>query len=271
MSSATSVNNTSFTANWAEPILGRTERYYLDVSTNSNFSSFVSGYNSLNVGLNTSYNVSGLSANTTYYYRVRANKSNLGDVGAIQYPKYVVVTSTPLPVSLIEFNVHSNESGDITLNWSTAIEINNDKFEIYKSYDGKEWIYLNEIKGNANSSTIKNYTYNDKQKLEGQVYYQLKQVDFDGTSTFSPVRTVQIIFNKEISLNPNPTSNTVTINDATNINTIYIVDKSGIIIREEKVSEENHIIDFNNLQAGMYFIKIVLLNGEIHTEKIIKN
>lgn len=64
---ATNVTTTSFTANWT---IG-TAPYTLDVSTSSTFASFVSGYNNLNVGNVSSYNVTGLTANTLYYYRVK--------------------------------------------------------------------------------------------------------------------------------------------------------------------------------------------------------
>jgi len=66
-------NEAAFTANWNSSILATT--YYLDVSTNSSFTSFVSGYENLNVGNVTTYNVTGLSCGTTYYYRVRAGNS----------------------------------------------------------------------------------------------------------------------------------------------------------------------------------------------------
>jgi phosphodiesterase/alkaline phosphatase D-like protein len=70
---ATSVTTTSFTANWSS-VSGATS-YRLDVSKSSTFSSFVSGYQSLNVGNVTSRNVTGLTTKTTYYYRLRASDS----------------------------------------------------------------------------------------------------------------------------------------------------------------------------------------------------
>ena len=70
---ATNVTSTSFTANWTA-VVGATT-YFLDVSTNSLFSSFVSGYNNLNVGNVTSTSVTGLTSNTTYFYRVRAGNT----------------------------------------------------------------------------------------------------------------------------------------------------------------------------------------------------
>jgi hypothetical protein len=67
---ATSVTVSSFTANWASSA-GATG-YKLDVSTSNTFGSFVSGYQDLDVGNVVSRSVTGLSANTIYYYRVRA-------------------------------------------------------------------------------------------------------------------------------------------------------------------------------------------------------
>ena len=67
--SATSITSSGFTANWGT-VSGATS-YRLDVSTSSSFSNFVSGYNNLTV-TGISQSVAGLSASTSYYYRVRA-------------------------------------------------------------------------------------------------------------------------------------------------------------------------------------------------------
>ncbi len=67
---ATDVTATSFTANW--PALARATNYILDVSMDSGFSQFIDGYHGCSVGNVTTFIVTGLYANTTYYYRVRA-------------------------------------------------------------------------------------------------------------------------------------------------------------------------------------------------------
>jgi hypothetical protein len=71
---ATNITANSFTANWRS-VSGATG-YRMDASTTSNFVTYVPGYQDLDVGNVTSRNVTGLTANTVYYYRVRAYNGN---------------------------------------------------------------------------------------------------------------------------------------------------------------------------------------------------
>lgn len=73
VSFATAVTTSGFTANW-QAATGATT-YFLDVATDSGFTSLVAGFSNLNVGGATSAAVTGLSPSTTYYYRVRASNS----------------------------------------------------------------------------------------------------------------------------------------------------------------------------------------------------
>lgn len=69
---ATLVTQTSFTANWSAP--AEATGYFLDVSDDWAFASFVPGFNNFSVA-STSSLVTGLKAGTTYYYRVRATNA----------------------------------------------------------------------------------------------------------------------------------------------------------------------------------------------------
>jgi len=71
---ATNITTNSFVANWRS-VIGASS-YRLDVSTNSAFTSYVPGYQNLNVGNVLNRSVIGLNASTTYYYRVRASNGN---------------------------------------------------------------------------------------------------------------------------------------------------------------------------------------------------
>ncbi|MCF6187003.1 MAG: hypothetical protein L3J49_05935 [Desulfobulbaceae bacterium] len=62
---------TAFSAFWSE-LSGGVDAYFLDVSTDPDFQSFVEGFRGLDVGTASQYRVDGLSRDTTYYYRVSA-------------------------------------------------------------------------------------------------------------------------------------------------------------------------------------------------------
>jgi hypothetical protein len=270
LNQGTNITNSSFIANWSEPILGRTERYFLDVSTNNEFTSFVSGYNGLNVGLSNSYNVTGLSNNTTYYYRVRSNKNNLGDVGAIQYPKYSTVTLTTLAVELLEFNVYESLN-HVYLNWKTASELNNHKFEIFKSYDCKNWIYIAEVKGYKNSSILMNYDFVDLTSNQSSlIYYKLNQIDLDGTVNELPIKSILINNDKIISFSPNPTNTDVFIKNGCEISAINLIDKNGVVVVNMSNCENLNSIDLSVFPNGIYYVKIFKKDGAIQFDKLIK-
>ncbi len=80
---ATNISGTSFTLNWEAPTVGIVTGYYVDVSTNDNFTAPIAGSPFFVSGNNTLYrDFTGLQTNLNYYYRVRADKSNLSGSGA---------------------------------------------------------------------------------------------------------------------------------------------------------------------------------------------
>ena len=93
VAAATGNTTTGFTANWAASS-GAT-KYFLDVSTVSNFASYVSGYQDKDVGNVIFSAVTGLDAGTTYYYRVRANNS--AGTSASSQPQVALTTSAAAP------------------------------------------------------------------------------------------------------------------------------------------------------------------------------
>jgi Fibronectin type III domain len=110
-SAASAVTANSFTANWSA-VAGAVD-YRLDVSANSTFSSFVAGFNNLTVA-GTSASVSGLSAATSYYYRVRA--VNTGGTSA----NSSTITTLTLPAAPTALAASSISATSFVANWSSS-------------------------------------------------------------------------------------------------------------------------------------------------------
>jgi hypothetical protein len=93
LNAITNLLTTSFSANW-NAVSGATA-YELDVSTASNFSSFVTGYNAQNVGNVTTFSITGLTQGTTYHFRVRAVTGTCTSSSGTNS----VLTAVPMPFS----------------------------------------------------------------------------------------------------------------------------------------------------------------------------
>lgn len=94
--------------------------------------------------------------------------------------------STPLPIELISFE--GTTVDDINyLTWRTATETNNERFDVERSADGVDFAAIATVDGAGNTQQLTHYSFDDTKPLNGMNYYRLKQVDFDGTFTFSSV------------------------------------------------------------------------------------
>jgi autotransporter-associated beta strand protein len=114
-SAATGVTSNGFTANWS--YVSQATGYRLDVSTNSGFADFVSGYQDLDVGYIVSWNVGALTAETTYYYRVRAYNLNGASTNSDTINVTTAVAVNP-PSAPIANAATSVTTSNFTANWS---------------------------------------------------------------------------------------------------------------------------------------------------------
>lgn len=86
-----------------------------------------------------------------------------------------------LPVELLSFTGHI-ENGHPVLLWTTASEKNNDHF-VMSRYENGELFEVGTVKGAGTSAQLNKYQWIDESSnLTGKLYYQLKQVDFNGKS-----------------------------------------------------------------------------------------
>ena len=101
--------STSFTANWNA--VANTDNYFLDVSLNQAFSSFLEGYENLDMGTSTSQAVTGLTPGATYFYRVRANSISDGTSDNSEIIAAYTLVNEPTVSSTLSFSENNNNYG----------------------------------------------------------------------------------------------------------------------------------------------------------------
>ncbi len=162
------------------------------------------------------------------------------------------------------------------LNWSTATEFNNQVFIIEKSVNGIDFQAIGEVEAVGNASSERGYRFLDVGARDKNTYYRLRQVDMDGTASFS--ETIKITKKLSNNFMVMAMSNTVTNStfdisiDATIDNEIaYMVkNRQGEVVIESK--EElffgiNEIsINLTDEAEGTYF---VILKVKDEVEKLV--
>ena len=180
----------------------------------------------------------------------------------------LVLGANPLPVELSAFTAVA-KGQDAQLAWTTASEKNNDRFEVERSLTGTDYVRIGTVRGQGTNSAATAYALTDAgigQKASGQVYYRLRQVDADGTATYSPVRT--LTFSKvapAISLFPNPATS-VTQLDLTALPVgayqVSVLDAAGRTVLSTTLEAGlAHALDLRNVASGSYTLLVRGQNG----------
>jgi hypothetical protein len=193
----------------------------------------------------------------------------------------------PLPIELLAFDVkwRNENQQDAIVSWVTATEINNDYFVVERSADAVNWEKIETKPGAGNANYELQYEIIDKQPLDGNSYYRLKQVDFDGTTTYSDIRSLfKNMDNIDLIVFPNPTSEVIYIqfgeNPESNLKIISLYDQSGKIVRQLtpknksasdwQITNNAITIDISQFAPGTYNISIIT-DRNITNHKIVIN
>ena len=185
-------------------------------------------------------------------------------------------SAVALPVDLLYFEAKAKDNQQAQLFWQTASELNNNYFDVERSYNAKHWEWLGNVTGEGTTNKITNYSFIDKTIAKGQktAYYRLNQVDYDGAHEYTEIRQVRFtselnIF--DVSSYPNPCHYEVTllINSIEPYN-IEVTNLSGeVLLTKEGEEKRTYRLDLRDWQLGIYIVKVTSKKGIKHV-KIIK-
>jgi hypothetical protein len=162
-------------------------------------------------------------------------------------PTTTMATLAPLPVQLAAFTAQATPgSRGAQLAWLTASEVNNAYFDVERSFDGVAFAKLGTVAGQGTKTTATTYAFADQnigKQAASLAYYRLRQVDIDGTATYSPVRTVSFgaaAAAGQVSLYPNPAQASTTLDlsalPATASYLVQLLDATGRQLQRQVVA-----------------------------------
>lgn len=187
--------------------------------------------------------------------------------GLTTFSDFGIGGSEALPVELSSF-VSSTSGSNVTLNWTTASEINNSGFDIERSSVSGTWSKVGNVSGNGTSTISNSYSFTDRNLASGSYSYRLKQIDFNGNFEYFNLSSEVIVgipVKYDLSQNyPNPFNPSTKINYALPTDgqvSIKIFDMSGkevmSLVNEVKTAGY-YSVNFNasNLSSGIYFYSL---------------
>lgn len=196
------------------------------------------------------------NSNSWGSWKLRVVDDAGSDVGTLWAWKLQFITSEPIiPVEMTSFSaVGSN--GDVVLNWSTATEVNNRGFEVERKAASGEFTKVGFIAGSGTVSETRSYTFTDKGVTAGKYTYRLRQVDFDGTFSYSNAVEVDLSLPSVFELGqnyPNP------FNPATSIRFALPVSSQVTLKVFNTLGEEVSTLVNATMDAGVHNVNFSAL------------
>lgn len=172
----------------------------------------------------------------------------------------VTVGAFPLPISLLDLRVKTDRRSNF-LYFSTASERNNAYFAIERAADNSHFTEIDQVRGAGNALETQTYAYTDEHPLKGVNYYRLRQVDFDGQSTYSRVVSATVGNAGNLSLFPTPATDQLRISFEEPLSegaVFEIVDLLGRPMLQGVFATENReqVVEVDPLPQGFYVLRV---------------
>jgi Zn-dependent metalloprotease len=225
--------------------------------------------------------VSGTIDNTNSVVVTPTINDQLATLGYISYTgnftgfsQFVLFDNTiALPIKLNSFT-GKLVGNDVLLSWQTSTEINTKEFVLEKSNNGVSFspLYTTTSKGVNGFGSI--YTYTDKSPFTGYTYYRLKTLENTGSFTYSNIIKIDLLGKNSFVVAPNPVKNDFSIQftNTSIVKSITIYDATGRQLQNYLPASNfgNINVDASKIGSGVYFVTLTTVNGEVITQRFIK-
>jgi hypothetical protein len=162
---------------------------------------------------------------------------------------------------------------EVVLDWSTASELNNDRFAVERTLDGQTFETIGIVPGQGTTTENSHYQFIDLLPQNGLNYYRLKQVDLDGQFAYSHILSIKVVPAEfRFSLYPNPASETLHLrSNIANIARIDILNLNGQILKVPctQVQARQWEFQVGDLPPGTYLIKVETEKARRTTQRFV--
>lgn len=196
---------------------------------------------------------------------------NVSQQQGFEFHNFCLNQNNPLPVTLSSFLVAKEEQA-VRLTWTTVNEQNNRGFAIEQSLDAKSWKQLTFVQGVGTSTETHTYTYRHEQPGPGVNYYRLGQIDYDGQTTYSAIRTVTLP-DEVVVVYPNPVAEKVYLTLPQSgqypyqISLFNSLGKTVMTMAKQNYSSGVEL-NVQNLTEGEYILQLVR-EGQVTVKKLV--
>ena len=189
-------------------------------------------------------------------------------------------TAAILPIKGLSINVEQKNSAAV-INFSTETEENTKTFETEKSFDGITWNIIQTQAAAGNSSVKRSYTTIDANPSAKTVYYRIKETDYDGRFTWSPVITFNIDAPSQTTATtyPNPFTDNLSVQYKSSENEVAVlrlVNQAGRTVQNTNwtLRKGTNILQLDNVEklaTGFYFMELRNTAGvKLYSGNIVK-
>lgn len=182
---------------------------------------------------------------------------------------------TPLSVRWVSVTAQRVKA-DVQVHWKTATEQNNQHFEIERSTDGQTFASVGQVApASATSSYSHDYAYLDAGAAEGgspRLYYRIKQVDVDGTASYSTVVTISALPGGDSipPAYPNPMANMLHLDALPDGAKVRVTDMTGRVVYFSTAVAPTLTLPTEGWPKGVYCLQVSTHNQALLTQRLIK-
>ena len=178
------------------------------------------------------------------------------DMGAFE-------ASAPLVVDYLS-PLRAFPKGDkILLTWQTTYEKNNDYFELQRSTNGFDWRQIGRL--SPQNKNNQKYRFYDTSFPVGDLYYRIKQVDFDGNSSYSTIASL-FVENVELDIYPNPTNGTIHLPNRFTNKYFRVLSPIGQAMQHGMI--QTNEINLSRLPSGVYMFQVI--DGDVLYNRMLR-